>query len=128
MKFLIALLVVILVASNGYWLYHEVDRGITQTYQAQERYEIASRLVATSVIASEVVRDRPKEEAEALLRRLFPGEQVFEKEGALRTIWLSLPLTPQGRVSGVAVDPEAQRQSEAKVRGVVGNEVFWPKK
>lgn len=128
MKVLTALLVVILVTSDGYWLYHEFDRGITQTYQAQERYEVASRLVATTVIASEAVRDRPKEEAEALLKRLFPGEQIFEKEGALRTTWLSLPLTPQGRVSGIAVDPEAQRQSETKVHGVVGNEVFWPKK
>lgn len=122
------LLVVLLVASNGYWLYHEFDGGITRTYQAQERYEVASRLVATTVIASEAVRDRPKEEVEILLKRLFPGEQIFEKEGALRTTWLSLPLTPQGRVSGVEVDPEAQRQSEAKVHGVVGNEVFWPKK
>jgi hypothetical protein len=62
------------------------------------------------------------------LKRLFPKEQTFEKDGALHTAWLSLPLTPQGRVSGVAVDPETQRQSESKAQGVVGNEAFWPKK
>lgn len=128
MKVILVLLVAALLASNGFWLYREFDRGITQTYRNQELYENANRLVATAVVASEAVRDKSKEEAEALLKRLFPREQVFEKEGALHTTWLSLALTPQNRVSAVEVDPETQKQSELKVRGVVGNEVFWPKK
>jgi len=127
-KILNAVLVVALVASNGFWLYQEFDRGVTQTYRDQERYEDANRLMALSVVATEAVRDKTKEDAEVLLKRLFPREQTFEKDAALHTTWLSLPITPQGRVSGVAIDPETQRQSEAKVHGVVGNEVFWPKK
>jgi len=128
MKVVLVLLVAALLASNGFWLYREFDRGITQTYRNQELYESANRAAALAVVASEAVRDKPKEEAEALLKRLFPREQVFEKERALHTTWLSLALTPQNRVSGVEVDPEMLKQSEPKVRGVVGNEVFWPKK
>ena len=128
MKILNAVLVVALLASNGFWLYREFDRGVTQTYRNQERYEDANRLLALSVLATEAVREKAKDDAVALLKRLFPREQTFEKDGALHTTWLSLSITPQGRVSGVAINPETQKQSEAKVRGVVGNEVFWPKK
>lgn len=128
MKFTIAILVVLLFASNAFWVYHDIDQSVTHAYQNLERYEGANRQIATAVIATDAVREKSKEEVEALLKRLFPNELVFEKEGALHTSWLTLPLTPQGRVSGIAADPLAVAQSELKVRGAVGNEVFWPKK
>ncbi len=127
MKFTIAIRVALLLASNAFWLYREIDQGVTRSYQNQERFEVASRQVAASVVASEAVRGKPKREAEALLKQLFPGEQIFEKDGALHTAWLTLPLTPQGQVSGVAADPLAVALASTNTRGIVGNEAFWPK-
>ena len=128
MKLSTSLLALLLVASNGFWLYREFDQGITQTYRSQERYENANRLVAASLIASEVVRERPKAEVSALLKRLFPTEPVFKKDGALHTIWLVLPVNSDGRVSQVAIDPGTQKQSAARNSATVGNEVFWLQK
>lgn len=50
-----------------------------------------------SVLATEAVREQTKDDAAALLKRLFPKEQTFEKDGSLHTTWLSLPITPQPR-------------------------------
>jgi len=127
MKFTIAILVALLLASNAYWLYREIDKGVTQSYRSQELFEGANRQIAAMVLASEAVRDKPKREVEAILKRLFPEEQIFEKDGVLHSAWLTLPLTPQGRVSGVATDPLVVAQSAPRARGFVGNEVFWPK-
>jgi hypothetical protein len=77
MKLLIALLAVLLAASNGFWLYREFDQGVTQAYRSQERYENANHVVATSAIASEVVREKPKAEVSALLKRLFLNRPGF---------------------------------------------------
>ena len=128
MKLLIALLVALFVVSNGYWLYREFDRGVTQTYQGQVQYENANRRVAATTLANEAVRGKPKMEIEGLLKQLFPAEQIFEKEGALHTAWLSLALTSDGKIQRIEVEPETLKQAEVRSSGVVGNEVFWPKK
>lgn len=128
MKLLMVALVALLLASNAFWLHREIDQRVIWAYQGQERYESANREIAAAVMASDSVRDKPKEEIEVQLKQLFPNDQVFEKDGALHTTWLTLPLTSQGRVSGVAADPLSVAQSQSNVRGNVGNEVFWPKK
>ncbi|MBC3873585.1 hypothetical protein [Undibacterium flavidum] len=127
-KIIIAILVVLLVATNTFWLYRQFNDHATDAFQSQQGYESANRQVAATVIASDAIRGKTKEEALTLLKRLFPDEMAFEKEGALHTRWLTFPLTPEGRVSGVAADPLAVAQSESQVHGTVGNEVFWPKK
>ena len=128
MKLTIATLVVLLAASNTFWMYRQFDHNVTHAYQSLERYESANRQIATTLIASDAVRDKLKEEVQALLKRLFPNEIVFEKESALHTAWLTFPLTPQGRVSGIAADPLAVAYSESKDQGRVGNEVFGTQK
>ncbi|PZP32535.1 MAG: hypothetical protein DI603_10935 [Roseateles depolymerans] len=109
--------------TNGAWLYRAFDQAVTEGYRRHERYENANRLVAASTLASEAVRGRSKQEAEALLRRLFPSEQVFEKEDALRTIWLEMPLNADGSVVGVTIAPGTRAQAQS---ATVGNEAFYP--
>jgi len=114
MKPSILLLCALLIASNGWWIYRTVDQGVTNTYREQERYEVANRVVALSALATEAVAGKPKSEAEATLRRLFPDEEPFEKEGVLHTLWISLPLSKEGRVTGVAID-DATRETAKPV-------------
>ena len=123
MKLLAFSLTTLLLLTNGLWVYHEFDQAVTESYRKQERYENANRLIAASTLAEEAVRGKPKKEVDALLRRLFPTEQSFEKEGQLHTIWLAMPLDANGSVVGVAVDPGTRTQAQA---AIVGNEVFYP--
>ncbi|NRF72468.1 hypothetical protein HLB44_36515 [Aquincola sp. S2] len=96
---------ILLVGTNAWWFYQAIDQAVTNKYRDQERYETANRVVALSAIASEAVKSRPKSEVEALLRRVLPDEQPFEKDGALHTTWVSMPQSPDGLVLRVAVDP-----------------------
>lgn len=125
MKYTIAILVALLLASNAFWLNREMNQNVTQMYQNQERFEVASRSIATAIMASEAVKDKPKEAVKMFLTKLFPEEQIFEKDGALHTAWLTLPFTPQGVVTGVAFDSLALDQVKSRASAVVGNEVFW---
>lgn len=77
---------------------------MTNTYREQERYEAANRVVALSALATEAVKGKSKSEAEAILNRLLPEQQPFVKEGVLRTTWISLLLSSDGRVIGVELD------------------------
>ena len=104
MKILPSLLGVILVASNAWWIYRAIDQGITNSYAQQETYKVANRAVALSAITTEAVKDKSKLEAVALLKKLFPGQEPFEKDGAVHIYWISLPLSSEGRVLGVELD------------------------
>jgi hypothetical protein len=126
MKTIVALLASLLVATNAAWLYRALDHGIAESYRAQERYENANRLIVASTIAAENVRGKPKAEVEALLRKLFPSEQPFEKDGALQTNWIFLPLNPDGNVGGVAIDPGIRKVAALANPVVVDIEIFYP--
>ena len=103
-KLLTATLGLLLVGSNAWWMYQCIDRGVTNTYQEQERYETANRVVALSAIAGGALAGKPKAEVAALLKRLFPEHEPFEKDGSLHTIWVSLPLSATGLVTGVELE------------------------
>jgi hypothetical protein len=126
MKPITTLLAALLVATNGAWLYRAFDREVTESYRVQERYENANRLIVASTLAAESVRGRPKAKVEVLLRKLFPTDQPFEKEGSLQTVWISLPLNPDGSVGGVAIDPGTRNEAALAHAAVVGNEIFYP--
>jgi len=126
MKPITAFLAALLLATNGAWLYRAFDHGVTESYRVQERYENANRLIVASTLAAESVRGRPKTEVEALLRKLFPTEQPFEKGGSLQTVWISMPLKPDGSVGGVAIDPGTRKEAALTHAAVVSNEIFYP--
>ena len=125
MKPIPILLAALLVATNGAWMYRAFDKAVTDSYQRHERYESANRLIAASTLASESVRGKSKTEVEGLLRKLFPSEQPFEKEGVLQTLWLSLPLNPDGSVRGVYIAIGTEKEAALGRAAVVGNEVFY---
>lgn len=112
MKLLAPILGALLVGSNGWWLYHAIDQGVTDMYREQTMYEAANRVTALSVIATETVRGKTKTEASALLQRLFPGKAPFEKDGALHTTWITLTLSKEGIVSGIALDTTIESFSQ----------------
>ena len=40
MKKIIIILVILLILSNGYWVFQLIDQGITQSYRDQQVYEL----------------------------------------------------------------------------------------
>ncbi len=73
-------------------------------YQEQIIYELANRVTTTAKLADVCIRGKPESEAMALLKRVFPQENPFVKEGAIHTTWVSLRLSGAKRVEEVEVD------------------------
>lgn len=94
----------VLVATNGWLAYCCLDQGVTLVYRDQVLYELANKLKATTAIADLSVQGKPKAEAVGLLKRIFPGEEPFIKEGEINTTWLSIKLASGETVQGLQVD------------------------
>ena len=95
------ILIVLLVASNGWWLYQAADLAVTEKYRQQEEYEDARTITTLKAVTTELVRGMPKADLEALLARTLPDTASFEKEGAVNVDFLSFPVAETGNVIGV---------------------------
>lgn len=113
-KVTIAILIVLLLVSNGYWLYRSIDSGVTETYRDQVDYEQTHRIAALQTICSQQLAGMPKAELVSLLQTLFPDTQVFEKDDHIHTTWLSVRFDAQGYVDAVnSCSPSAQSHSSS---------------
>jgi hypothetical protein len=112
MKLVALILGLLLITTNGWWFYQSIDRGITAMYQGMESYQDANRIVALSTLATEFTRGIPKSEAKAVLQKLFPESEAYEKDGMLNTTWISLSLAPDGRVLGVELEEGAKLRAQ----------------
>ena len=101
MKLLPVALSVLLIGSNGWWLYQAADQAATNKYRGQEQYETTNRAEALGKLADACVRGRDKGEVQSLLQRLFPDDTHFEKDGAIHTAWISLKTTADGKIAGL---------------------------
>ncbi len=101
MKTIVVTLIALLFGSNLWWFYKIIDQAVTRSYREQVLYQAANRANALTKIANETLRGKSKADAEAMIRRLFPDETPYEKEGALHTNWLSLNISVDGRIIGL---------------------------
>lgn len=98
-KWIAATLGVLLLATNGFWLYSAIDLAVTEKYRQQTEYESESRIEILEQLCSKLVGGMPKSEATELLSELSPDFEPYEKEGRLNIIWLALKVDEQGRVT-----------------------------
>ena len=89
---------VLLIATNGFWLYSAIDLAVTEKYRQQEQYEAKSRLETLEKLCSKLVSGMKKADAIKLLNEVSPDSEAYEKEGHLNTIWLSFRVDEQGNV------------------------------
>jgi len=89
---------VLLIATNGIWLYSAIDLAVTEKYRQQEEYEAQNRLEAFEKLCSKLVGGMKKSDAIKLLNEISPDFEAFEKERRLNTIWLSFKVDAQGNV------------------------------
>ena len=97
-KWIAIALGVLLIATNGYWVYSAIDLAVTEKYRQQEEYEGNNRLDAFEKLCSKLVGGMKKSEAIKLLNEISPDFEAYEKEGKLNTIWLSFKIDEQGNV------------------------------
>ena len=101
LKWIAGFLGVLLLATNGAWLYFAVDAMVTEKYRQQEEYERKHRNEALTTLASHLVHGMTKDEVRSILEEKFPEDLIFEKEGHLIGGWLSFELGSDDRIVGV---------------------------
>ncbi len=97
-KWIAIVLGLLLLLTNGFWLYSFIDLAVTEKYREQEEYEAENRIQALENLCNKLVSGMEKAEAVKLLNELSPDFEVYEKEGRLNTIWLSFKVNEQGNI------------------------------
>ena len=97
-KWIITILTVLLIGTNGFWLYSFVDRMVTEKYRQQEEYESENRIKALTKLNNHFVNGMRKEELAKILRQLFPETEPFENNGNLNSLWLSYKVNDNGKI------------------------------
>ncbi len=89
----------LLLLTNGFWLYAAIDLAVTEKYAQQKDYETKNRIEALQALCSKLVGGMSRTSAVDLLNELSPDFEVYEKEGRLNTIWLSFEINEQGSIN-----------------------------
>lgn len=97
-KWIAIVLGILLLLTNGFWVYSAVDLAVTEMYRQQVEYESENRIEALETLCSWLVGGMPKSEAVKLLNEISPDFEAYEKENRLNTIWLSFKVNEQGNV------------------------------
>jgi hypothetical protein len=104
-KWLAFVLLLVLVLSNGVWLYLALDWASGEKYRQMESYERQNQVNALRDLSNHFVTGSTKTELSETLALVFPDHEPFEKDGAIHAMWLSFPTTPEGLVQAVNVSP-----------------------
>ena len=88
----------LLVVTNGAWVYAAIDLAVTEKYRQQIQYENENKLMAYEGLARHFLDGMSKSEVMVVLKARLPEEKPFEKEGCLVAGWVQLPMANDGRV------------------------------
>ena len=95
---------ILLVVTNGAWVYMALDQAVTEKYRQQIEYEKTHQVESLKALASQLVIGKQKSEVEGILKSLFP-EEVYEKEGFLNTYWMLFRVGPDNSIVDLEVSP-----------------------
>ena len=98
-KWIAIVLGILLIGTNILWVYSAIDLAVTEKYRQQDEYEAKHRIEALERLCSKLVGGMDKADAVKLLNEVSPDFEAYEKEGHLRTIWLSFKIDEQGNVA-----------------------------
>jgi hypothetical protein len=101
MKIIIAILSILLIATNGYWLYSTIDFGISYTYLESSMDLTAKALEQTMIVANHNVIGMPLEEAQIKFKTDVYGLEPFIKEGCLYVGQVCLELNDKNIITEV---------------------------
>lgn len=101
MKWIVALLLVILVMTNGFWLYSVVDQGVTNSYREQQLHELDETRKQLMAVLPELASKLHKEEVVAAVSK-HTELNVYEKDGCTWAGWLALKFDEKGKLQSVS--------------------------
>ncbi len=103
MKWVVAVLLVLLVWSNGYWVYHYVDFGVTLSYVDQQRYDNNETRKQLMAMLPEIAVNLGEDQVVQIANKYHDFEGGFyEKDGCIWVGWLGLKFDSRGKLLSVS--------------------------
>jgi len=107
------ILLIALVGSNAYWVYHSIDTGISYSYLHDEAVE-SKRMLQVAVAVIPVVADPESDRADVVsAAESASGSESFEKDGL---VW----------ISGLGLGFDESERVKIASSGPVDS--FWPQR
>ncbi len=104
-KWIAILLGMLLLITNGAWLYSAIDLAATEKYRQLEEHNNKEQIKSLTMFGNHFLSGKSKEEIRAIVMELFPDSEPFEKEGHLFAQWLTFKLDSEGNIEGMATYP-----------------------
>src|SRR5690606_4576968 len=101
MKWTITILALLLVITNGYWLYSVMDQGVTISYRDQQDYELEETRKQLMTVMPKLARNLSKEEVVSIASEQA-DQEVFEKDGCTWVGWIGLKFSEEGSLQSVS--------------------------
>ena len=101
MKKIAIILGIMLLVSNGWWAYHTLDQGITQTYKEQEFYELKETHNQLAKMMPAISQQLSKDEVIKIASQ-FSDTDKFYKDGCTWVGWVGLKFNQKGKLESVS--------------------------
>lgn len=101
MKIAIVILGVLLVFSNGCWLYNSIDRGITLSYRDKQIHELDETRKQLMGMLPAMSQNFSKQEV-IQIASSQSNEKTFEKDGCTWVGWVGLKFNQNGILESVS--------------------------
>jgi hypothetical protein len=101
MKWIITVLVLLLIVTNGFWLYGAIDQGVTLSYRDQQVYELEETRKQLMAVMPKLASNLTKEDIVSMASE-HTDQEVFEKEGCTWVGWIGLKFSEKGSLQSVS--------------------------
>ena len=92
---------ILLVLSNGWWLYQLLDQGVTQSYRDQQVYELEETRKQLMNMMPSIAEDLTKEKVVDIASQ-YSNTDKFEKDGCIWVGWIGLKFNRTGKLESVS--------------------------
>ncbi len=101
MKWTITILVVVLVVSNGFWIYQLIDVGVTMSYRNKELDDNAKTRDQLLAVLPQLAAGRSKQEIIRIVSE-YTSLESFEKDGCVWIGWIGLKFSQNDELLSVS--------------------------
>lgn len=101
MKTIALILGLLLLFSNGWWLYQFIDKGITQSYADQQIYELEETRKQLMKSLPSIVENMPKDKLIEIVAQ-YSDMDKFEKDGCVWIGWIGLKFDEREKLISVS--------------------------
>lgn len=102
-KIFTAVLLLLLIITNVFWLYSSIDRGVTSAYHDDVTYNFANQIKDLTKLCNHFIIGMPADSFKKIFATQFKLNDVCQTDSSINTTWISI-LISNNKVIGIKDD------------------------